>query len=144
MTGPKALSPPSANPDASPVADKGQPAAGPGTARIWALIPCAGAGTRAGTAQPKQYHPVAGRALVMHTLAAFGAVQRLAGTLVVVSPVLGMSVREMRVLGVESAYSVEGGAPTADDEVAITRADENLWRFACFDSFLAHVAPLSP
>ena len=86
MTGPKALLPPSANPDASPMADKGQPAAGPATAGIWALIPCAGAGTRAGTAQPKQYHPVAGRALVMHTLAAFGAVQRLAGTLVVVSP----------------------------------------------------------
>ena len=54
--------------------------------RLWALIPCAGAGTRAGTAIPKQYQPVAGRPLVLHTLAAFAAVARLAGVLVVVSP----------------------------------------------------------
>jgi len=42
-------------------------------------------GTRAGSAGPKQYQPVAGQAMVLHTLAAFAAVDRLAGTLVVVS-----------------------------------------------------------
>jgi 2-C-methyl-D-erythritol 4-phosphate cytidylyltransferase len=53
--------------------------------RLWALIPCAGAGSRAGTPVPKQYQVVAGRPLVLHTLAAFAQVRRLAGTLVLVS-----------------------------------------------------------
>ncbi len=60
--------------------------------RFWGLIPCAGVGTRAippGALTPdlpKQYHPVAGQPLVLHTLAAFAGVQRLAGTLVAVAP----------------------------------------------------------
>ena len=35
---------------------------------------------------PKQYHPVAGRPLVLHTLAAFAAVARLERTLVLLAP----------------------------------------------------------
>ena len=54
--------------------------------QIWALIPCAGTGTRAATSVPKQYQQVAGQPLVLHTLAAFVAVSRIAGTLVVVAP----------------------------------------------------------
>ncbi len=54
--------------------------------RLWALIPCAGNGSRSGADGPKQYQPVAGQPMVMHTLAAFAAVDRLAGILVVVSP----------------------------------------------------------
>lgn len=54
--------------------------------RCFALVPCAGVGERAGAAGPKQYHPVAGRAVVAHTLAALQAVTRLAATLVVLSP----------------------------------------------------------
>ena len=60
--------------------------------RFWGLIPCAGVGARAIPAGaptpdlPKQYHPVAGQPLVLHTLAAFAGVQRLAGTLVAVAP----------------------------------------------------------
>lgn len=53
--------------------------------RLWALIPCAGAGARARTPVPKQYQPLDGQPMVMHTLAAFAAVDRLAGTLVLVS-----------------------------------------------------------
>ncbi len=53
--------------------------------RFWALIPCAGRGTRVGGAVPKQYQSVAGRALVLHTLDAFAAVPRLAGTLVLLA-----------------------------------------------------------
>jgi 2-C-methyl-D-erythritol 4-phosphate cytidylyltransferase len=53
--------------------------------RFFALIPCAGQGSRAGTATAKQYQPVAGKALVFHTLAAFAAVTRLGKTLVVVA-----------------------------------------------------------
>ncbi len=54
-------------------------------ARLWALIPCAGTGSRASADGPKQYQPVAGQPMVLHTLAAFAAVPRLAGVLVVVS-----------------------------------------------------------
>ena len=54
--------------------------------RCHALVPCAGRGSRAGTAQPKQYQPLAGRPLVQHTLAALGAVARIDRLLVVVAP----------------------------------------------------------
>ncbi len=54
--------------------------------RCFALLPCAGSGSRAGTAQPKQYQRVAGQPLVRHTLAAFTAVARIARVLVVVAP----------------------------------------------------------
>ncbi len=60
-----------------------QPAHEP--ARLWALIPCAGTGSRAGSEGPKQYQPVAGKPMVLHTLAAFAAVRRLSAVLVVVS-----------------------------------------------------------
>ncbi|MDE2400772.1 MAG: 2-C-methyl-D-erythritol 4-phosphate cytidylyltransferase [Burkholderiales bacterium] len=52
----------------------------------YALVPCAGVGERSGVNGPKQYHPVAGLAVVAHTLAALAAVPRLAATLVVLSP----------------------------------------------------------
>jgi 2-C-methyl-D-erythritol 4-phosphate cytidylyltransferase len=57
--------------------------------RYFALIPCAGHGSRAGTAGPKQYERVAGQPMVWHTLSAFAAVQRIARTLVVVAPTDG-------------------------------------------------------
>nr|WP_315490776.1 2-C-methyl-D-erythritol 4-phosphate cytidylyltransferase [uncultured Rhodoferax sp.] len=61
------------------------PADNANPARLWALIPCAGTGSRAGSEGPKQYQPVAGKPMVLHTLAAFAAVPRLSGVLVVVS-----------------------------------------------------------
>ena len=57
--------------------------------RFFALIPCAGQGSRAGVAPSglaKQYRSVAGQPMVLHTLAAFSQVARLARTLVVVAP----------------------------------------------------------
>jgi 2-C-methyl-D-erythritol 4-phosphate cytidylyltransferase len=54
--------------------------------RCYALVPCAGVGARAGLGAPKQYHPVAGRPVVGHTLAALARVRGLTGTLVVLSP----------------------------------------------------------
>ncbi|MDE2418147.1 MAG: 2-C-methyl-D-erythritol 4-phosphate cytidylyltransferase [Burkholderiales bacterium] len=53
--------------------------------RIWAVIPCAGTGSRSGADGPKQYQPVVGKSMVLHTLDAFARVGRLAGVLVVVS-----------------------------------------------------------
>ncbi len=54
--------------------------------RAFALVPCAGVGERAGVGGPKQYHPVAGKAVVAHTLAALAAVPGIDVTLVVLSP----------------------------------------------------------
>ena len=59
--------------------------------RFFSLIPCAGLGTRAvGDAQqallPKQYQPIAGVPMVIHTLKAFAQVARIASCLVVVAP----------------------------------------------------------
>ncbi len=74
---------PPKTPDTS---DAQPPERAPVPPAIWALIPCAGVGSRAGTARPKQYQPLAGRALVLHTLAAFAQVQRVRETLVVLAP----------------------------------------------------------
>jgi 2-C-methyl-D-erythritol 4-phosphate cytidylyltransferase len=54
--------------------------------RLFALVPCAGVGARAGAGAPKQYAALAGQAVVAHTLQALAAVPRLAATLVVLSP----------------------------------------------------------
>jgi 2-C-methyl-D-erythritol 4-phosphate cytidylyltransferase len=53
---------------------------------LYALVPCAGVGERAGAGGPKQYAAVAGRPMVQHTLEALAKVPRLRQTLVVVSP----------------------------------------------------------
>lgn len=60
--------------------------------RFFALIPCAGQGTRAMAEKaqqaslPKQYRTIAGVPMVMHTLKAFAGVPRIASCLVVVAP----------------------------------------------------------
>jgi 2-C-methyl-D-erythritol 4-phosphate cytidylyltransferase len=56
------------------------------SSRYFALIPCAGNGSRAGTSGPKQYERVAGQPMIWHTLSAFAGVKRIARTLVVVAP----------------------------------------------------------
>jgi 2-C-methyl-D-erythritol 4-phosphate cytidylyltransferase len=57
----------------------------PGAPRLYALVPCAGAGDRAATPLPKQYAPIGGRCIVAHTLHALTGVSRLTATLVVLS-----------------------------------------------------------
>lgn len=63
--------------------------------RFFALIPCAGHGSRAVAGLPagapaptlaKQYLPIAGLPMVLHTLQAFAAVDRIDSCLVVVAP----------------------------------------------------------
>ncbi|ONZ46321.1 2-C-methyl-D-erythritol 4-phosphate cytidylyltransferase [Burkholderia cenocepacia] len=56
------------------------------TPRLFALIPCAGTGSRSGSAVPKQYRTLAGRALLHYTLAAFDACTEFAQTLVALAP----------------------------------------------------------
>ena len=54
--------------------------------RIYALLPCAGSGSRAGAGVPKQYQSLAGKPMVQHTLAALQAVRRIHLCLVVTAP----------------------------------------------------------
>jgi 2-C-methyl-D-erythritol 4-phosphate cytidylyltransferase len=54
-------------------------------AKLWVLIPCGGSGSRSQSDVPKQYRVIAGKAMVMHTLAAFEKIERLAGGLVVIA-----------------------------------------------------------
>ncbi|MEI6482054.1 MAG: 2-C-methyl-D-erythritol 4-phosphate cytidylyltransferase [Betaproteobacteria bacterium] len=50
------------------------------------MIPCAGSGSRAGAASPKQYLPLAGVPMVVHTLRAFAALPGLGQGVIVVAP----------------------------------------------------------
>jgi 2-C-methyl-D-erythritol 4-phosphate cytidylyltransferase len=79
--------------------------------RLYALIPCAGVGERAGAAGPKQYAILAGRSLVAHTLAALGQVARLDAVLVVLSPQDAQF--EWRAPGFNGWVSRRGGASRA-------------------------------
>ena len=81
--------------------------------RFYALVPCAGTGSRAGTHGPKQYERIAGQPMVWHTLAAFAAVKRIARVLVVVAPGDGFFERNPT-----SAMVVECGGPTRAASVA--------------------------
>ncbi len=56
------------------------------TPRLYALVPCAGTGERAGAAGPKQYADIRGQSMVARTLAALAQVRRLSATLVVLGP----------------------------------------------------------
>lgn len=86
--------------------------------RCFALVPCAGVGERAGVGGPKQYHPVAGQAVVAHTLAALAAVPRLVATLVVLSPDDTQFERHAPAFTGERAWVARVGGATRADSVA--------------------------
>ena len=79
---------------------------------LYAVVPCAGVGQRAGAGGPKQYAPVAGRSLVAHTLDALGQVARLKAVLVVLSP--DDTSFEAQAPGFAGWVSRGGGATRAD------------------------------
>jgi 2-C-methyl-D-erythritol 4-phosphate cytidylyltransferase len=84
---------------------------------LYALVPCAGMGERAGAGGPKQYVPVAGKPMVQHTLEALAKVPRLRQTLVVLSAqddqferhLPGATVWVARIGGASRAQSVGNG-----------------------------------
>ena len=83
------------------------------TPRCFALLPCAGSGARAGGVVPKQYQPVAGQPMVLHTLAAFAGVARLRGTLVAVAS----GDHFLQAYASPSFFTVDCGGPTRADTV---------------------------
>ena len=79
---------------------------------LYAVVPCAGVGQRAGAGGPKQYAQVAGRSLVAHTLDALSRVARLKAVLVVLSP--DDAAFEAHAPGFGGWVSRGGGATRAD------------------------------
>jgi 2-C-methyl-D-erythritol 4-phosphate cytidylyltransferase len=86
--------------------------------RCFALVPCAGVGQRAGTNGPKQYHCVAGRAVVAHTLAALSNVTRIEATLVVLSPDDTQFEQHVPGFGGEHSWVARVGGATRAETVA--------------------------
>lgn len=86
--------------------------------RCFALVPCAGVGERAGVGGPKQYHPVAGRAVVAHTLTALLAVPQLEAVLVVLSPLDDQFERHAPEFRGERAWVARVGGATRAESVA--------------------------
>jgi 2-C-methyl-D-erythritol 4-phosphate cytidylyltransferase len=82
------------------------------TPDLYAVVPCAGIGTRAGAEGPKQYARVAGRSLVAHTLDALARVARLKAVLVVLSA--GDTAFAAHAPGFRGWVSNGGGATRAD------------------------------
>ena len=80
--------------------------------RFYALVPCAGVGARAGTALPKQYHTLAGRSVMAHTLAALAGVARLSRTMVVLSPLDALFERHLPTF--DGWVSRSGGSTRAE------------------------------
>lgn len=54
--------------------------------RRFALIPCAGSGSRAGAGLPKQYRELAGHPMIWYALAAFSACESIIATALVLTP----------------------------------------------------------
>jgi 2-C-methyl-D-erythritol 4-phosphate cytidylyltransferase len=88
--------------------------------KLWVLIPCGGSGSRAQSDIPKQYRVIAGKAMVMHTLAAFEQInqskKRLAGGLVVIAK----DDDQLSELLKSSKYTIFSIAPQAGNTRATT------------------------
>jgi 2-C-methyl-D-erythritol 4-phosphate cytidylyltransferase/2-C-methyl-D-erythritol 2,4-cyclodiphosphate synthase len=85
---------------------------------LYALVPCAGVGVRAGTSGPKQYARLGTRALVAHTLQALRAVPRLRGVLVVLADDDGAFGREVPEFAGEGCWVARRGGVTRAQTVA--------------------------
>lgn len=118
---------------------------------LYALVPCAGIGERAGAGVPKQYAAVAGKPMVQHTLDALAQVARLRQTLVVLSPqddqfeqqVTGTTAWVAKVGGSSRAMTVANGlahlrerGAKADDWVLVHDAARCLVQPAWVDALI--------
>ena len=99
--------------------------------RFHALVPCAGAGRRAGGELPKQYATIGDKSMLAHTLAALAGVARLASVLVLLSPgddrfhphLDGSGAAVAHCGGATRAESVRGGL----DALVLRGADPHDW-----------------
>ncbi len=86
--------------------------------QLFALVPCAGVGARAGGRAPKQYAPLAGRPMVAHTLEALRQVRRLNGVLVVLAPHDSWFDEALRHEGIDASWVARCGGDTRAQSVA--------------------------
>ena len=98
-------------------------------ARLFALIPSAGHGSRSGLALPKQYHALAGRRIIDHAVAVFEAMPLIEQVWVVTSPgdtvyqAPSAKVRVAQVGGSTRAHSVFNGLQA----LAVSGAQPHDW-----------------
>ncbi|WP_269532936.1 2-C-methyl-D-erythritol 4-phosphate cytidylyltransferase [Chitinimonas sp. BJYL2] len=98
--------------------------------RFIALLPAAGAGSRMGSTTPKQYLPLLGQPLLMHTLAALAAVPEIDRLVLVLSPqdewfdaytpnpAVAAKLTVVRCGGASRAESVRNGLAAIADQVS--------------------------
>jgi len=89
------------------------------TQHLYALIPSAGTGARAGSSEPKQYRDIAGIPMVIHTLRALGAVSRIKQGVVVVAPNDNLMLRLLDKYEISQFHVAQvGGAQRSDTVLA--------------------------
>lgn len=91
------------------------------SAPLWCVVPAAGRGTRVGGSIPKQYLPLAGRPLIVHTLERLAAHPRIAGLMVVLGDGDAHWPRIDQLYG-KPVLTALGGAERCDSVLAGLRA----------------------
>jgi len=91
------------------------------TDALWCVVPAAGRGARFGGEIPKQYLPLAGRPLLLHTLERLAAHPRIAGLIVVLAAQDRWWPRVSRVNG-KPVRTAVGGSERGDSVLAGLRA----------------------
>ncbi|MGN6312265.1 MAG: 2-C-methyl-D-erythritol 4-phosphate cytidylyltransferase [Rhodanobacteraceae bacterium] len=91
------------------------------TSPLWCVVPAAGRGTRFGGAVPKQYLPLAGRPLILHTLERLAAHPRIAGLMVVLAAKDPLWPKLASVNG-KPVITATGGSERGDSVLAGLRA----------------------
>ena len=102
-----------------------------GAADHWAIVPAAGIGARMGTEQPKQYLPLAGRPVLLHTLDRLLAARRVAG--------LVLALRED-----DPYWPTLGYAPGKPVQVVTGGGSRAASVLAALDHLARHAAPGAP
>jgi 2-C-methyl-D-erythritol 4-phosphate cytidylyltransferase len=90
-------------------------------AALWCVVPAAGRGTRVGGERPKQYLPLAGRALILHTLDRLAAHPAIVGLMVVLAAD-DPHWPGIRTLHGKAVLTTAGGGERADSVLAGLRA----------------------
>ncbi|MEO7148328.1 MAG: 2-C-methyl-D-erythritol 4-phosphate cytidylyltransferase [Rhodanobacteraceae bacterium] len=88
---------------------------------LWCVVPAAGRGARFGGAIPKQYLPLAGRPLILHTLERLAAHPRIAGLMVVLAAQDAWWPGVQTIAG-KSVRTAVGGSERVDSVLAGLRA----------------------
>ncbi|HET8942963.1 MAG TPA: 2-C-methyl-D-erythritol 4-phosphate cytidylyltransferase [Rudaea sp.] len=93
-------------------------------AALWCVVPAAGRGTRVGGDVPKQYLPIAGKPLLMHTLERLAAHPRIAGLMLVLGADDACWSHQTVISG-KTVLAAVGGVERADSVLAGLHALQN-------------------